>query len=410
MKSNSTQGAARPAAELGCGRILVAGGGIGGLVAALCLARRGWEVLVFEKAASFAETGAGIQISPNASRVLHHLGLAPALQPMVCEPEAIEFRHWRSGKVVAAAPLGKAVLAAYGFPYYHIHRGDLRALLVEAAERNPRIALRTGAEVSGFAQARHRVRVAVRMDGAELWHEGLALVGADGIRSKVRAALFGAETPKFAGQVAWRAVVPSERLPKRLARSAATVWWGPRRHFVSYPVRAGALVNCVCVVEKAGWQVESWTERGSREELAADFAGWHADVRTLIASMDGEALHKWAIHHRPPARRWSAGAATLLGDAAHPMPPFMAQGAAMAIEDAAVLAMCISPGVDVAAGLKRYESARRPRTAMVQRLSRRNARLFHVSGVAGWLRDRAAGRLAPRTLGRVFSYDAVRGG
>lgn len=388
--------------------MLVAGGGIGGLVAALCLVRRGWEVLVFERAAAFAETEAGIQISPNASRVLHQLGLASALQPVACQPHAIEFRHWRSGKVVAAAPLGAAAVAAYGFPYYHIHRGDLRALLVDAAERDPRIALRVGAEVRRVAQTPRSVRVAVGAAGGEHWHVGKALIGADGIRSTVRAALFGTEAPKFAGQVAWRALVPSERLPKRLARSAATVWWGPRRHFVSYPVRAGELVNCVCVVEKAGWQVESWTERGTRQELAADFAGWHSDVCTLIVRMDGEALYKWAIHHRPPAPRWGAGATTLLGDAAHPMPPFMAQGAAMAIEDAAVLATCLADGGEVAAGLRRYESARRPRTAMVQRLSRRNARLFHLSGLAAWVRDRAAGRLVPRALARVFNYDAAR--
>ena len=390
------------------GRILVAGGGIGGLAAALCLARRGWEVLVLEKTVAFAETGAGIQISPNASRVLHHLGLACALQPMACEPEAVEFRHWRSGKLAAAIPLGKAALAAYGFPYYHVHRGDLRALLLQAAERDPRIALRAGAEVRRVTQTPGRVHVAARADGDAVWHEGSALIGADGIHSTVRAALFGAQTPKFAGQVAWRALVPNKRLPKSLARPAATVWWGAGRHFVCYGVRAGALLNCVCVVEKAGWQAESWTERGAPEELAGDFAGWHADVRTLIAQMDGHALYKWAIHRRPPARRWGAGAVTLLGDAAHPMPPFMAQGAAMAIEDAAVLAACLSGGGDVATGLKRYQSARRARTAMVQRLSHRNARLFHVSGLAAWARDRLTARLAPKVMARVFNYDAVR--
>lgn len=389
------------------GTVLIAGGGIGGIAAALCLARAGMEAVVFDKAA-FDAAGAGIQISPNAARVLHALGLASALQAVAPQPEGIVFRHWRSGKVVGTAALGKAALAAYGFPYYHVHRGDLRTILVEAAEREPGVTLRAAAEVRRLEQVDHGVRVAVRAQGEETWHEGVALIGADGIRSTVRAALFGAAAPTFTGHVAWRALVPAQRLPQGVARPSAAVWWGPRRHFVSYPVRAGALVNCVCVVEKAGWEMESWTERGEHQELAADFAGWHADVQTLIDHMDRDALYKWAIFHRPPAPLWSRGAATLLGDAAHPMPPFMAQGAAMAIEDAAVLAGCLTGGGDVKKALQRYESARRARTVMVHRMSRRNAKVFHLAGIAAWLRDRAAGPLAASAMARVYGYDAMR--
>ena len=390
------------------GCVLVAGGGIGGLTAALCLARVGFEVVVFEKAAAFVETGAGIQISPNAARVLHKLGLESALRATAFQPDAIEFRHWRSGKVVAAKALGLAALTAYGFPYYQVHRGDLRQLLVEAAERETGIALRTGAEARRLEQTQRGVRVLVQENSEESWHEGLALVGADGIRSTVRDALFGEAKPRFSGQVAWRALVPAERLPQGPARRASAVWWGPRKHFVSYPVRGGALVNCVCVVERAGWEVESWTEPGEHGELAADFAGWHADVRTRIDHMPRDALYKWAIFHRPPAPRWSKGAATLLGDAAHPMPPFLAQGAAMAIEDAAVLAACLKADGDVASGLARYEATRRRRATLVYRLSRRNAKAFHLSGIAAWLRDRAAGPMATATMARVFGYNALR--
>ena len=390
------------------GCVHVAGGGIGGFTAALCLARAGFEVIVFEKAAAFLETGAGIQISPNAARVLHHLGLEPALRAAAFQPDAIEFRQWRSGKVVAAKALGQAARNAYGFPYYQIHRGDLRQLLVEAAEREPRIALRTGAEVRRLEQTQRGVRVLVQENGEESWHKGLALIGADGIRSTVRGALFGEAKPRFSGQVAWRALVPAERLPQGPARRASAVWWGPRKHFVSYPVRGGALVNCVCVVERAGWEVESWTEPGEHAELAADFAGWHADVRTRIDHMPQDALYKWAIFHRPPAPRWSKGAATLLGDAAHPLPPFLAQGAAMAIEDAAVLVACLKADGDVANGLARYEAARRARVTLVYRLSQRNAKAFHLSGIAAWLRDRAAGPMATGTMACVFGYDALR--
>lgn len=390
------------------GCILVAGGGIGGITAALCLARVGFEVVVFEKAAEFVETGAGIQISPNASRVLLELGLEPGLRAVASQPDAIEFRHWRSGKVIAATALGQTARNAYGFPYYQIHRGDLRQLLVEAAEREPRIALRTGAEVRRLERTRRGVRVLVRENGDEIGHEGSALVGADGIRSTVRDALFGEAKPVFTGQVAWRALVHAERLPQGPAPRMSAVWWGPRKHFVSYPVRGGALVNCVCVVERAGWEVESWTEPGAHAELAADFADWHADVQTRIENMAHDALYKWAIFHRPPAPRWSKGAATLLGDAAHPLPPFLAQGAAMAIEDAAVLAACLTHAGDVAGRLAHYESARRARATLVHRLSRRNAKVFHLAGVAAWLRDRAAGPMAAATMARVFGYDAVR--
>ena len=388
--------------------VLVAGGGIGGLAAALSLARVGFEVVVFEKAAEFVEAGAGIQISPNAARVLHQLGLEPALRATAFLPEAIEFRHWRSGKVIAAKALGQAAQTAYGFPYYQIHRGDLRQLLVEAAEREPGIALRPGGEVRRLEQTQHGVRALVQENGETTWHDGMALIGADGIRSTVRDALFGEAKPMFAGQVAWRAVVPAERLPPELARRVSAVWWGPRRHFVSYPVRGGALVNCVGVVERGGWEVESWTEPGEHAELAADFAGWHADVRTRIDEMPRDALYKWAIFHRPPAPRWSHGAVTLLGDAAHPMPPFLAQGAAMAIEDAAVLAACLKGAGDVASRLARYEAVRRGRAVLVHRLSRRNAKAFHLSGIAAWLRDRAAGAMAAATMARVFGYDALR--
>ena len=386
-------------------RVLVVGGGIGGLTAALCLARTGTEAVVFERASGFDAIGAGIQLSPNASRVLHHLGLAPALRRVACQPAAVEFRHWRTGRLLAASPLGKAGLAARGFPYYHIHRGDLLALLVRAAEGERRIALRTDAEVCPPLEVDPDGRIAVGADGAR--HEGGALVGADGIRSTVRAALFGAAEPVFTGQVAWRALVPANRLPGQGARPVATVWWGPGRHFVSYAVRGGALVNCVCVVEQAGWEAESWTARGEHAVLKAHFGGWHANVQVRIDCMDPEALYKWGLFDRPPLPSWSRGAATLLGDACHPTAPFLAQGAAMAIEDAAVLAACLAGGGETAARLKRYEALRRPRTTMVQRISRRNAMLFHLAGPAAWARNRVAGVFAKAVANRLFKYDAL---
>ncbi len=388
------------------GRVLIAGGGIGGLTAALCLAKAGFEVALFEQSAEFGEIGAGIQLSPNCTRVLHHLGLEPALAACAFLPEGGEFRAWKSGKVIASSVLGQTVREQYGFPYYNIHRGDLLRVLVEAAERSSAIELNTASEVMEFEQGGF-VRVTVG-GASDTVHEGEALIGADGIHSAVRAQLFGDDAPRFTGNVAWRALVPAERLPAGLVRPMATAWWGPHKHFVHYYLRSGTLVNCVCIVEKTGWEVESWTERGEFDELKSDFAGWHEDVQALIDNMDRSSLYKWALHDRAPMARWGEGAVTLLGDACHPTLPFMAQGTAMAIEDAAVLAGCLAANDDLAAGLQRYESLRRRRTARVQNGSRRNAKLFHLTGFKAWLRNQAAKRAGGRTMDNLFRYDALQ--
>lgn len=386
------------------GRVLIAGGGIGGLTAALCLAEAGFEVSLFEQSAEFGEIGAGIQLSPNCTRVLHHLGLEPALASCAFLPEGMEFRAWRSGKVIGSSALGQTVRNRYGFPYCHIHRGDLLRVLVEAAvERTSAIELHTASAVTGFEQAG---RVHATVGGTK--YEGDALIGADGIHSRVRAQLFGDDAPQFTGNVAWRALVPTERLPKGLVRPMATAWWGPHRHFVHYYLRSGTLVNCVCVVEKTGWEVESWTERGEFEELKSDFAGWHEDIQALIDNMDRNSLYKWALYDRAPMARWGEGAVTLIGDACHPTLPFMAQGAAMAIEDAAVLAGCLAGDDSAPRGLRRYEDLRRQRTAEVQAGSRRNAKLFHLTGVKAWLRNRATRRVVGRTTDGLFRYDALQ--
>ena len=384
-------------------RLLIAGGGIGGLSAALSLAQSGFDVEVFEQAPGFGEVGAGIQLSPNATRVLHHLGLAEALEAWAFLPQRTELRSWRTGRLVGTSPLGESARATYGFPYYHIHRGDLLAVLAAAAGRHPRVMLHTSARVEGFEQTRSGVHATV--SGAQ--HSGDALIGADGIHSAVRAGLFGPEAATFTGNVAWRALVPAARLPAGLIPPAATVWWGPRGHFVSYYVRSGTLVNCVCVREKQGWEVESWTERGAHAELKDDFAGWNDAVQALIDNTDRDALYKWALHDRPPMPRWGSGGVTLLGDACHPTLPFMAQGAAMAIEDGAVLAACLRRIGDVPAALSRYENLRKDRTAQVQRGSRRNARLFHLRGVQAWVRNRAARWASARSMATLFDYDAL---
>lgn len=396
------------------GPVVVAGGGIGGLAAALCLARAGVETVLLEQAPAFAEVGAGVQLTPNASRILHRLGLGRPLAACASQPAGIEYRHWRTGQLVARWTFDGRWAAA-GAPYYQLHRADLLRVLASAAARAPGVELRPGARVVGFSANGGGVRVALAGGGEPV--AGAALIGADGIHSTVRGQLFGNAAPRSTGLAAWRALVPAPRLPSGCVRPWATVWWGPRRHFVHYPVRGGELVNCVGVVRFSGpGEVsESWSQRGQAQELKEHFAGWHRGVRMLTDAVAPESLHKWALLDRPPLQRWGTGPATLLGDAAHPMLPFVAQGAAMAVEDAAVLAASVAGGADAGAGdasvavaLRRYEASRLPRTARVQRLARGNARLFHLVGAAAWLRDRIAPAAARLALARLYAYNAPR--
>ena len=381
----------------------VVGGGIGGLTAALCLARAGHNVQVFEQTDESVATGAGIQVSPNAARVLHHLGLQDALMTKGFLPKATQMRSWRSGRVISETTLGDVALERYGAPYYHIHRADLMDMLVSAVSAEPTIRLNVASRITSFSQD----ATGVRLVAGEREHQVDLLIGADGIHSSVRACLWGDQQADFTGNVAWRMLVPVNRLPEGLIAPNATVWWGPGKHFVHYLVKGGDYVNCVCVVEKAEWQAESWVAAGSMSELQADFAGWHDTIQQLLDQTDDGTLFKWGLFDRAPMRTWGIDRVSLLGDACHPTLPFMAQGAAMAIEDAAVLANCFSNGADVVAALRRYEDLRKARTAGVQRGSRRNATVFHLSGLKAWLRDRAASKAGKHSMDRLYRYDPL---
>ncbi len=383
---------------------IVVGGGIGGLVAALCLAAKQCDVTLLEQAPDFSEAGAGIQLSPNCVRVLHHLGLESGLNKIGFLPEATQFRHWQRGRVISESPLGESAKARYGAPYYHVHRGDLLLLLADSAAASARIRLVSDCRVTGFEQLHGGVQVYA---GEQLAYDGDLVVGADGIHSTLRTLLWGDEPARFTGNVAWRALVPAAQLPGDMILPNSTVWWGPGKHFVHYYVRGGELVNCVCVVEKEGWEVESWTEPGDVAELRADFSGWHQNIQTLIDNVEETSLFKWALFDRKPMSAWSRGRVTLLGDACHPTLPFMAQGAAMAIEDSAVLANCLSAEDDVERALQRYESLRKARTANIQKGSRRNASVFHMSGVKAFFRDLAVTAAGSRTMDKLYRYDPL---
>ncbi|HYX65270.1 MAG TPA: FAD-dependent monooxygenase [Burkholderiales bacterium] len=387
-------------------RVLIAGGGIGGLAAALALLETGIDVEVYEQARELKEVGAGVQLAANGTRVLHALGLGEELKALSCEAQGKEIRHWQTGETWKLFDLGPASIERYGFPYFTVYRPDLLDVLARAVRRLKPDAIHLGARCAGLEQDASAVALKLQ-DGAI---SGDALIGADGVHSAVRQALFGADRPAFTGVIAWRGIVPMERLPKHMARMVGSNWVGPGGHVVHYPLRAGKLMNFVGALERADWQVESWSARGTNAELRADFRGWHEDIQAFIREID--APYKWALMVRPPLDRWSVGRVSLLGDAAHSMLPFLAQGAVMAIEDGYVLARCLAAHpVEVA--LTRYEAARRERTRRTVEGSAANIQRFHNRSLADpeegrrfidreWTSQRVADRYE-----WLFRYDAT---
>lgn len=354
-------------------KILIAGGGIGGLTAALALLAKGHEVALFEQSADMGEVGAGLQLGPNALRVLFSLGLEEALTQVSFEPQGIELRDHASGRLLTQIPLGERARARYGLPYFHIHRADLHRLLREAVAARSPGTIRTEAKVNGLYQNAGSATL-IFEDGAV--ESGDLIVGADGIHSAVRTALFGAQKPIFKKMMAWRGLVPAERLKDAGLRPVVTSWLAPHAHAITYYVRGGELVNFVGVVERDTWISEAWMEPGSREELRRDFGSWHPTLSAVAEAVENP--FRWALHARAPLASWSSGRVTLLGDACHPMLPFLAQGAAMAIEDACILAASLETG-PLPDALARYEAVRKPRASKVQAQSETNAGLFHLA-------------------------------
>jgi salicylate hydroxylase len=354
-------------------RIIVIGAGIGGLAAALTLRRAGLDVRVFEQASELREVGAGIQISPNASRILHRLGLEEPMRHAGVRPLSILIRRWDDGRELARQPLAGASERNFGAPYYHFHRADLLDLLSAAV---PQDVLHLDHRCVGVTQHTDRVEVQFH-NGATA--DADIVVGADGIHSTVRKAVMGQESPRFSGHVAYRGLVPADRIAHLGVELAANVWWGPDHHFVHYFVGADARYHNWVAITPGEWRVESWTAKGEVADALKEFEGWHPQVRALIGAV--ETTNRWALYDRDPLPRWTVGRVTLMGDAAHPMLPYMAQGAVQSIEDAAVLAKCLAraDSHDVSAALSRYEETRKPRASRCQEGSRRNAIMYHLA-------------------------------
>lgn len=357
--------------------IAIVGGGVGGLAAALALLRRGIDVTVYEQASELKEVGAGVQIGPNGTRVLAALGVAEALKPYEVVAAGKEIRLWNTGQMWKLFDLGEESIKHYGAPYIMVHRGDLHLVLAAAVRAIKSDAIRTGMRCAFISQSNGRAEV-VFENGERV--TARAVIGADGIHSRVRDSLFGKDKPEFSGIVAWRGMLRKENVPPTVKMTVATNWVGPGAHIVHYPVRGGTLMNFVGLVEGSDWQVESWTQPGEKSEMHARFSGWHPDIHAMIAGFDS--LFRWALMHREPMTRWGEGCVTLLGDACHSMMPMLAQGACQALEDGMVIARCIEKYPDAAEAFRHYENARRERANRAVAGSAENAKRFHNQQMA----------------------------
>jgi 2-polyprenyl-6-methoxyphenol hydroxylase-like FAD-dependent oxidoreductase len=385
-------------------KIAVIGGGIGGLSAALCLLRQGFDVHVYEQVAALREIGAGIVLTPNATRVLYGLGFRPTLERLGVAIDAWRQRRWQDGRTLLLGEVGEMKGPSGERLFFTSHRADILAMLRDAL---PPERLHLRHRLEGFSDGGNRVTLRFA-DGSQA--EADIVIGADGIHSTVREILLGKEDPQFTACIAYRGLVSAERLTSLNLPNESQLWLGPGRHFVHYPVSGGRLINFVCLIDQDEWAKESWTEPGKPADALGAYDGWHDQVRAILGAVEETFI--WGLFDRAPLPRWSSGRVTLLGDACHPMLPFLAQGAAQAIEDAATLAEVLSQSDDVTGALRYYEELRKPRTAAIQAVARGNKTRNHLpDGPEQIARDSAmATGEAQWSIGAsawVYDHDAV---
>ena len=400
-------------------QVLVAGGGIGGVAAALGAARAGWEVRLYERAEVFSEFGAGVQLSPNVVRCLQAWGLQAPLQAVAAFPERLRVRCATSGDVLATLPLGGDMVQRYGAAYATIHRADLHTLLLNALAQEANVQINLGQAILGYTET--ATKTDSKTENAVLVHtslgkdiEGDALIGADGLRSKIRAQLLADGPPRASGHLAYRALLPQSALPEALRSNEVTAWMGPHLHAVQYPVRGGELQNLVVIIEgPAPGDLDHWDHAANAADLERALRGTCSALQEVVRHVcsQGHDWRLWPLSDRAPvssAAQMASGLVALLGDAAHPMRPYLAQGAGMAIEDAAQLQRALSMhDLDVALRLRRYALNRWERNARVQARAQRNGRIFHATGPLRWGRDAGLRLLGSRLLDVPWLY---RGG
>ena len=381
--------------------VLICGGGIGGLSAAIALAREGVPVRVLEQAASFSEAGAGIEIGPNSSRLLEAWNVLEMMSTFVSEPGGMKIYNGLDGSLLTTVPLGSFAREHYGAPYLVIHRRRLQHCLLEAARNHDGIEIETSFKLAGFETSDTGVTATSEAGGTA---HGRALIGADGIWSTVRKS-FTSDEPHTVGVTAWRAVLPIADAPDIASKPFIGAHLGPGAHVLHYPVDAGTSVNIVAMIEET-IHFDGWASPGASKDLLPFFNSWDEQIFELLKQP--EDWFKWTVMSMEPLPRWGDGPVTMIGDAAHPIQPFMAQGGAAAIEDAAALAAAVTEHPqDMAAAFRVYESARQARTTRIQRASQQRGRLYHMSGPARWMRDQIVRHRRPETL--LMRYDWLYG-
>lgn len=358
--------------------VLIAGAGIGGLSAASCLMKAGHKVEIHEQAPQLAELGAGIQISANAMHVLRHLGMEQAITNVGVRPDAYVFRLFDTGEEIQRFALSDEHERLHGAPYTQLHRADLHDILAAKAREFDSGAVHLNHKAVGFLETSEGVELHFA-DGS--CARGDMLIGADGLKSVVRRQIVGDVPATYTGDAAWRLTVPVDRLPQKFLEQAMSVFMGPGGHVVCYYLRAGKMLNFVGLIETDEVSDESWTVKFPWQRLKADFRGWHPIIQTVIDATDKDQCYRWSLHNRSPMRIWSTVRTTLLGDAAHPTLPYLAQGAAMAIEDGAVLARALSMANSIPEAIQLYQRNRVDRTAQIVARSSANRDLFHLRSI-----------------------------
>lgn len=380
----------------------IVGGGIGGLAAALALQRAGFRPVVLEQAPVLAEVGAGLSLSPTAAHALNYLGLSEALRTKSYHPEDQCVRHYKDGRPLNWINRGQALIDKYGERYYLIHRADLHDALAAAVRQNDPAAIELNRRCKSVEQDAQGVSVNF-VDGSTRRFD--ILIGADGSRSTVRHDIFGALEPQYTGYIAWRGLVPMNLVPPEILDPPSGIFLGPGHLVNRYPIRGGQLLNFVAFAERKAWAEEGWSIRSSVEELLAEFEGWTPLVRRFMELVPPDMLFKWGLFDREPLKTWTRGRITLLGDAAHPILPFLGHGAVLAIEDAVVLARALTASERVEEAFERYERARMERAAFVVLESRKAGRMFHAPDPDSY-QQRTQGKAADEGIG-LFSYNPV---